>query len=194
MLGALGWAVLRLGWRRWLPSTLAFLAGLWAVLGLQLAHLATFADAPRLAYLLRFDLVREPSELAPLTIMVDPGGPIAWLLDRAAGRSSTSSSAAVAGAADRPGALGLVVEVAGEPPPALRPALEVPAGVVRRAGLREVPAGAARATRWMSQGTGGSAAASMACRRSVHMVSLGRRRGRGRVRGRRAGARRGGRR
>lgn len=85
MTTALAWAVLRLGWRRWLPPALAFMAGLWTVLGAQLVHLASFADAPRLAYLLRFDLVREPSELAPLRIMIDPGGPLAWLADRAAG-------------------------------------------------------------------------------------------------------------
>lgn len=84
--GALLWATLRLGWRRWAPPTLAYAAGLAAVLGAQLAHIASFADAPRLAYLLRFDLVREPSDLEPLQVMVDPpGGALAWLLDRASG-------------------------------------------------------------------------------------------------------------
>lgn len=83
--GTLAWAVARLGWRRWLAPALAVLLGLAAVLGLQLAHLASFADAPRLAYLLRFDLVREPSELSPLQVMVATDGPLAWLADRARG-------------------------------------------------------------------------------------------------------------
>lgn len=84
--GALAWATLRLGWRRWAPPTLAYAAGLAAVLGAQLAHIASFADGARLAYLLRFDLVREPSDLPPLQVMVDPpGGALAWLLDRAGG-------------------------------------------------------------------------------------------------------------
>lgn len=82
---ALLWATLRLGWRRWAPPTLAFAAALCAVLGAQLAHIGGFADAPRLAYLLRFDLVREPSELSPLQVMVAPDGALAWLLDRAGG-------------------------------------------------------------------------------------------------------------
>lgn len=82
---ALAWAVLRLGWRRWLAPALACIAGLVAVLGAQLAHIASFADAPRLAYLLRFDLVRDPSELAPLEVMVRPPGVLAWLADRARG-------------------------------------------------------------------------------------------------------------
>lgn len=81
----LAWAVARLGWRRWLGPALACLFGLTALLGAQLAHLASFADAPRLAYLLRFDLVRDPSELAPLKILVETDGPLAWLADRAGG-------------------------------------------------------------------------------------------------------------
>lgn len=83
--GALAWAVLRLGWRRWLGPAAACAAGLAAVLGAQLVHLAGFADAPRLVYLLRFDLVRDPSPLAPLEIMVRPPGALAWLADRAKG-------------------------------------------------------------------------------------------------------------
>lgn len=82
---ALTWAVLRFGWRRWLGPALGFASGLAAVLGVQLVHLASFADAPRLVYLLRFDLVREPSELAPLAVMVSPPGVFAWLADRARG-------------------------------------------------------------------------------------------------------------
>lgn len=83
--GTFVWAILRLDWRRWLAPALACLLGFAALLGVQLAHLASFADAPRLAYLLRFDLVRDPSELAPLQVMVETTGPLAWLLDRAAG-------------------------------------------------------------------------------------------------------------
>lgn len=83
--GALGWAVLRLGWRRWLAPAAAFAVGLAAVLGVQLAYLASFADAPRLIYLLRFDLVREPSELAPLEVMVRAPTVFAWLADRLRG-------------------------------------------------------------------------------------------------------------
>lgn len=83
--GALAWAVLRFGWRRWLGPALAFVVGLVAVLGVQLVHLAGFADGPRLVYLLRFDLVREPSELAALEIMVRPPGVLAWIADRARG-------------------------------------------------------------------------------------------------------------
>lgn len=79
------WAALRLSWRRWLAPALACLLGFAALLGLQLAHLATFADAPRLAYLLRFDLVRDPSDLAPLQVLVETDGPLAWLADRARG-------------------------------------------------------------------------------------------------------------
>ncbi len=85
VLCTLAWATLRLGWRRWLPPTLACLLGLAVPLGLQLAHLASFADAPRLAYLLRFDLVRDPSDLAPMQVMVETDGPLAWLADRARG-------------------------------------------------------------------------------------------------------------
>lgn len=82
--GALAWAVLRHGWRRWLPPALACAAGLAAVLGVQLAHLATFTE-PRLAYVMRFDLAREPSALTPLKMMVDAPGALAWLADRAKG-------------------------------------------------------------------------------------------------------------
>ena len=83
--GTFVWAIIRLDWRRWLAPALACLLGFAALLGVQLAHLASFADAPRLAYLLRFDLVRDPSELAPLQVMVETTGPLSWLLDRAAG-------------------------------------------------------------------------------------------------------------
>jgi hypothetical protein len=82
--GALAWAVLRLGWRRWLGPAVGFALGVAAVLGAQLLHLAGFVDPPRLVYLLRFDLVRH-SELPPLAVMVRPDGPLAWLADRARG-------------------------------------------------------------------------------------------------------------
>jgi hypothetical protein len=102
---ALAWAVLRLGWRRWLAPALACMAGLAAVLGVQLAHIASFADAPRLAYLLRFDLVRDPSELAPLEVMVRPpgcsrGSPTApaGSRSRSAGASCRTSAASGCGA------------------------------------------------------------------------------------------------
>lgn len=85
MLAALAWAVLRLGWRRWLGPALACAAGLGLVLAAQLAHFATFMDDPRPAYLLRFDLYREPSALRPLQVMVETEGPWAWLRDRARG-------------------------------------------------------------------------------------------------------------
>jgi hypothetical protein len=82
--GALAWAVLRLGWRRWLGPALAFALGVTAVLAVQVAHLASFVDPPRLVYLLRFDLVHH-SELAPLDVMVRTDGALAWLADRARG-------------------------------------------------------------------------------------------------------------
>lgn len=82
--GALAWAVLRLGWRRWLGPATGFALGVAAVLGAQVVHLASFVDPPRLVYLLRFDLVRH-SELAPLDVMVRAEGPLAWLADRAGG-------------------------------------------------------------------------------------------------------------
>ena len=68
------------------------------VLAIQLVHIAGFADAPRLVYLLRFDLVRDPSELAPLEIMVRPPGALAWLADRGILRSPELD---VSGARDR---------------------------------------------------------------------------------------------
>lgn len=82
--GALAWAVLRLGWRRWLGPATGFALGFVAVVAVQLVHLASFVDPPRLVYLLRFDLVHH-SELAPLDVMVRTDGALAWLADRARG-------------------------------------------------------------------------------------------------------------
>ncbi len=83
--GALAWAVVRFGWRRWLAPAIAFAIGVTVLLGLQLAHIASFSDAARPVYLLRFDMARTPSELAPLQVMVSPGGLWAWIVDRSRG-------------------------------------------------------------------------------------------------------------
>ncbi len=81
----LTWATLRRGARRHGPAALAFALGCLAVLGLQMWHIAGFAADPRWAYLLRFDLYREPSSLPPLEIMVATAGPFAYLMDRLSG-------------------------------------------------------------------------------------------------------------
>lgn len=83
--GALVWALLRLGWRRWLGPTAAFIAGLAAVLGAQLVHLSGFVEAPRWVHLLRFDLAHDPVALPPLAVMVQTEGALAWLADRGRG-------------------------------------------------------------------------------------------------------------
>lgn len=82
---ALLWAALRLGARRYGPAALAFAAGFMAVLAAQMWHIAGFAADPRWAYILRFDLYREPSSLPPLAIMVATDGPWDYLRDRLSG-------------------------------------------------------------------------------------------------------------
>jgi len=82
---ALAWGALRLGARRHVPAALAFALAFTAILGLQIWHIASFAAEPRWAYIMRFDLYREPSSLPPLEIMVATSGPLAYLLDRLSG-------------------------------------------------------------------------------------------------------------
>lgn len=82
---ALAWAGASFRLAALARAALAFVVGLVAVLGVQLVHLAGFADGPRLVYLLRFDFLREPSELAALEVMVRPPGVLAWIADRARG-------------------------------------------------------------------------------------------------------------
>lgn len=79
----LAWAV-RLD-RRWLAPAAAYALGLAAVLAVQYAHLATFVDGLRPSHLLRFDLARPATALPQLGVMVETGGPLAWLTDRAQG-------------------------------------------------------------------------------------------------------------
>lgn len=82
---ALGWGALRLGARRHGPAALAFALAFMAVLSVQIWHIASFAAEPRWAYIMRFDLYREPSSLPPLEIMVATAGPLAYVLDRLSG-------------------------------------------------------------------------------------------------------------
>lgn len=82
---ALAWGVLHVGARRHGAAALAFALAFIAVLGAQMWHIASFASEPRWAYLMRFDLYREPSSLPPLEIMVATAGPLAYIQDRLSG-------------------------------------------------------------------------------------------------------------
>lgn len=82
---ALVWAALRLGARRYAPVALAFAAGFMAVLAGQMWHIASFAAEPRWAWILRFDLYREPSSLQPLEMMVATDGLWGYFKDRLSG-------------------------------------------------------------------------------------------------------------